>query len=68
MKETDKEYFTRRGNEERKRSRAAATMTSQSIHSDLADLCYERANGSAKVNSKRGISGNEQAAVSSAGA
>jgi hypothetical protein len=55
MKETDKEYYTRRGNEERSRARTAATIKAQSIHGDLADLCHERANGSANVNRKKGI-------------
>jgi hypothetical protein len=55
MQETDKEYYTRRGGEERKRARNAATRQSEAIHDDLADLCHERANGSANVNSKNGI-------------
>jgi hypothetical protein len=55
MKETDREYYNRRGGEERKRARTAATAKSQSIHSDLSDLCHERANGSANVNGKTGI-------------
>ncbi len=55
MKETDKEYYSRRGNEERRRARSAATRQSEAIHDDLADLCHERANGSANVNSKSGI-------------
>jgi hypothetical protein len=55
MKETDKQYYTRRGVEERNRARRAATAQSQSIHRDLADLCHERANGSANANGKSGI-------------
>jgi hypothetical protein len=63
MKETDKEYYTRRGTEERRRGRTAATRQSRSIHSDLADLCNERANGSANVNGKKGIQSTNPAAV-----
>jgi hypothetical protein len=55
MKETDREYYTRRGSEERGRARTAATPQTEAIHNDLADLCHERANGSANVNSKKGI-------------
>jgi hypothetical protein len=55
MKETDKEYYARRGNEERRRARKAATPQSEAIHDDLADLCHERSNGSANVNSRNGI-------------
>lgn len=55
MKETDKQYYFRRGNEERQRSRTAATGEGQSIHDELADLCHEKANGSANVNGKNGI-------------
>lgn len=55
MKETDKEYYSRRGSEERGRARSATTPQSEAIHEDLADLCHERANGSANVNSRRGI-------------
>jgi hypothetical protein len=55
VKETDKEYHSRRGGEERKRGRSAATAKSQAIHNDLADLHHERANGSANVNSRKGI-------------
>ncbi len=55
MKESDKEYYSRRGNEERCRARTASTPQSEAIHDDLADLCHERANGSANVNSKNGI-------------
>lgn len=36
MEETDKEYYSRRGNEERRRSRTAATSKTQSIHGELA--------------------------------
>lgn len=55
MKETDKQYYTRRGSEERNRARTAATDETQSIHDHLADLCHERANGSANMNGKQGI-------------
>lgn len=55
MQETDKEYYTRRGGEERNRARAAATPQSEAIHDDLADLCHEKANGSSNENSKNGI-------------
>ena len=55
VKETDKQYYSRRGGEERNRARTASTPQSEAIHDDLADLCHERANGSANVNSKNGI-------------
>lgn len=55
MKKTDKQYYTRRGSEERNRARTAATPKSQSAHDDLADLCYEKANGSANMNGRFGI-------------
>jgi hypothetical protein len=55
MQETDKQYYTRRGQEERKRARSAATRASEAIHDDLADLCHEKANGSANLNGRRGI-------------
>jgi hypothetical protein len=55
VKETDKEYYSRRGGEERKRGRSAATAESQAIHNDLSDLHHERANGSANVNGRKGI-------------
>jgi protein required for attachment to host cells len=55
VKETDKQYYSRRGNEERSRARTAATDESRSIHDDLADLCHERANRSANVNGRKGI-------------
>ena len=55
MKETDRQYYTRRGKEERRRARAATTRQSEAIHDDLADLCHEKANGSANVNGRRGI-------------
>lgn len=55
VKETDKQYYSRRGSEERSRARTAATDESRSIHDDLADLCHERANGSANVNGRKGI-------------
>lgn len=55
MKESDKQYYTRRGNEERHRARSAASPEGQSLHDDIADLCHERANGSANVNGRRGI-------------
>jgi hypothetical protein len=67
MKETDKEYYTRRGYEERERARTATTAESRSIHSDLSDLCHERANGSANVNGKQGIEGTNPAAARRAG-
>ena len=67
MKETDKEYHTRRGSDERKRGQTAATAKSQSIHSDLADLHRERANGSANVNSKMGIESTNPTAARWAG-
>jgi hypothetical protein len=65
MKETDKEYYTRRGGEERKRARSAATLESQSLHSELSDLYHERANGPANVNSKKGIQSTNLGAVGS---
>jgi hypothetical protein len=55
MTETEKEYYTRRGREERKRARGAATPESHSIHDDIADLYREKANGSANENGKTGI-------------
>ena len=55
MEETDKQYYSRRGNEERKRSRSAATSDSRSSHGTLADLCHGRAHGSANVNDGTGI-------------
>jgi hypothetical protein len=55
MKETDKQYYSRRGKEERGRARTAVTSESQSIHQDLADLYHEKANGSANMNGRRGI-------------
>ena len=55
MKETDKEYYDRRGREERYRSRSANSSASRTIHGELADLCHERAHGSANVNGKTGI-------------
>lgn len=67
MKETDKEYHTRRGSEERKRGRTASTAKCQAIHSDLADLHLERANGSANVNGKMGIESTNPTAARSAG-
>jgi hypothetical protein len=39
MKETDKEYYDRRGREERHRSRSANSIASRTIHGELADLC-----------------------------
>jgi hypothetical protein len=58
MKETDKQYYTRRGHEERSRSRdSGASIRSQQLHSELADLCHEQANGSANVNRIKGIRG-----------
>jgi hypothetical protein len=65
MKETDKEYHTRRGGEERVRGRSAASAKSKSVHDELADLHNERANGSANVNGRTGIeSSNPEAARS----
>lgn len=55
MKETDKQYYSRRGKEEQERSETATCSESESIHAELADLCYERGNRSANVNSKSGI-------------
>lgn len=63
MKETDKEYYTRRGGEERKRGRSAGSPQSQAIHNDLADLHHERANGSANVNGRKGIESSNPNAV-----
>jgi hypothetical protein len=63
MKETDKEYYSRRGGEERKRGRSAATAKSQAIHNDLSDLHHERANGSANVNGRTGIKSTNPAAA-----
>lgn len=63
MKETDKEYHSRRGSEERQRGRSAASAKSRSIHSDLADLHSERANGSANVNGRTGIESANPAAA-----
>jgi hypothetical protein len=68
MKETDKEYYTRRGGEERKRGRSAATAKSQAIHKDLSDLHHERANGSANVNGRKGIESSNPNAARSTGA
>lgn len=67
MKETDKEYFARRGSEERKRARSAATAKNRSLHSDLSDLYHERANGSANVNGKTGIQSTNPEAAGSSG-
>ena len=64
MKETDKQYYFRRGNEERDRSRTAATARFQALHGELADLCHERANGSANVNSRQGIRTSTRTATS----
>ena len=55
MKETDKQYFGRRAQEERKRARSANSSASSTIHDEIADLCHERAHGSANVNGKTGI-------------
>jgi hypothetical protein len=55
MQESDKEYYTRRGGEERSRARSATSRESEAIHDSLADLCHERANGSSNVNSRTGI-------------
>jgi hypothetical protein len=55
VKETNKQYFNRRAKEERKRARSAKSSESSTIHDELADLCHERAHGSANVNGKTGI-------------
>ena len=55
MTETEKEYYTRRGREERKRARGAATPESHSFHDDIANLYREKANGSTNENGKTGI-------------
>lgn len=55
MKETDEQYFNRRAKEERKRAMSANSSESRTIHDELADLCHERAHGSANVNGKTGI-------------
>lgn len=55
MKETDKQYFNRRAQEERRRARSANSSASSRIHEELADLCHEKAHGSANVNGKIGI-------------
>lgn len=55
MEETDKQYYSRRGKEERSRSRSATSTQSEAIHHELADLYHERANGSANVNKRNGI-------------
>jgi hypothetical protein len=68
VKETDKEYYSRRGGEERKRGRSAATAKSQAIHNDLADLHHERANGSANVNGRTGIESSNPMAARTPGA
>ena len=52
MKESDRDYFARRGREERERSRIAASPRLQSIHRQLADLCEEQSNRSANENSR----------------
>jgi hypothetical protein len=57
MEETDKQYYSRRGKEERSRSRTATSTQSEAIHDELADLYHERANGSANVNKRKGIRG-----------
>ena len=68
MKETDKEYYSRRGGEERKRGRSAASAKSKAIHDDLADLHNERANGSANVNGRKGIESSNPTAARTSGA
>jgi hypothetical protein len=55
MQETDRQNYSRRGNEERKRYQSAATSDSRSIHGMLADLCHERAHGSTYANNRTGI-------------
>jgi hypothetical protein len=63
MKETDKQYYSRRGKEEQERSKTAACSESRSIHGELADLCHERANGSSNVNSKAGIRSSKRSVI-----
>jgi hypothetical protein len=55
VSETEKQYYSRRGREERKRARDAASTDSEAIHDELADLFHEKANRSANVNGKNGI-------------
>ena len=57
MKETDRQYYTRRGNEERRRSRTATSSETQNLHAELSDLCHAQANGSVNENGKSGIRG-----------
>jgi hypothetical protein len=52
MKETEKQYYGRRGKEERERSRGAGSEESRSLHNELADLHMERANGSSNENGR----------------
>ena len=52
MEESEKDYFRRRGREERERSKGAATRQAQSLHAALADLYEEQANRSANENSR----------------
>jgi len=56
MEENDREYFKRRGKEERQRAMSAATPQAQSLHGRLADMCDERANRSANENSRSRVS------------
>jgi hypothetical protein len=57
MKETDKEYYARRGKEERGRSRTAGTQHSRNLHAELADLCQEESSNPANENGRNGIRG-----------
>lgn len=52
MEETDKQYYGRRGKEERQRSRDAGSEQSRSLHNELADLHEERCNGSSNENGR----------------
>lgn len=55
MQETDKQYYSRRANEERDRSRSAASTETQLLHAELSDLCNQQANSSVNENGKKGI-------------
>ena len=52
MEESDKQYYGRRGKEERERSRRTGSKQARSIHNELADLHEEHANGSANENGR----------------
>lgn len=52
MEETDRQYYARRGQEERNRAAKARSDNCRDIHSRLADLHEERANNSANENSR----------------